>query len=105
MSWKNQSNSEKSDTNEDVDGQHLQHSNTESIIESEPSFREEQGEKSSQAIRQSNASIRAFPLSLVLRACPEVTMYGPNGAIGSWRELMSVAITVRSMLGVSPSAY
>lgn len=32
-------------------------------------------------------------------------MYGPNGAISSWRELMSAAITVRSMLGVSPSAY
>jgi replication initiation protein RepC len=32
-------------------------------------------------------------------------MYGPNGAINSWRELMSAAITVRSMLGVSPSAY
>ncbi|KQV36537.1 hypothetical protein ASC96_27440 [Rhizobium sp. Root1204] len=32
-------------------------------------------------------------------------MYGQNGAISSWRELKSAAITVRSMLGVSPSAY
>jgi replication initiation protein RepC len=101
----NQLNSEKSDTNDDVERQHIQNSNTESIHESEPSSEKEQGGKSSQAIRQSNEAIKAFPLGLVLRACPEVTLYGPNGTISSWRELMSAAITVRSMLGVSPSAY
>ncbi|MBW8791930.1 MAG: replication initiation protein RepC, partial [Rhizobium leguminosarum] len=31
--------------------------------------------------------------------------YGAGGAIGSWRELMSAAVVVRSMLGISPSAY
>ncbi|KRC96465.1 hypothetical protein ASE47_31650 [Ensifer sp. Root258] len=31
-------------------------------------------------------------------------MYGPEGAISSWRELMTAAVVVRSMLGVSPSA-
>ena len=31
-------------------------------------------------------------------------MYGPDGAISSWRELMTAAMVVRSMLGVSPSA-
>ncbi|WP_420361364.1 replication initiation protein RepC [Ensifer canadensis] len=31
-------------------------------------------------------------------------MYGPDGAISSWRELMTAAVVVRSMLGVSPSA-
>jgi replication initiation protein RepC len=101
----NQLNSEKSDTNDDVERQHIQNSNTESIHESEPRSEKEQGGKSSQAIRQSNEAIKAFPLGLVLRACPEVTLYGPNGTISSWRELMSAAITVRSMLGVSPSAY
>jgi replication initiation protein RepC len=75
----NQLNSEKSDTNDVVDRHHIKNSNTESIIESEPSSRKEQGGKSSQAIRQSNEPIKAFPLGLVLRACPEVAMYGPNG--------------------------
>jgi replication initiation protein RepC len=42
---------------------------------------------------------------MVLRACPEIAMYGPGGAIGSWREMMGAAVVVRSMLGVSPSAY
>lgn len=32
-------------------------------------------------------------------------MYGPGGAISSWRELMTAAVVVRSTLGVSPSAY
>jgi replication initiation protein RepC len=31
--------------------------------------------------------------------------YGPRGAIGTWRDLMAAAVVVRSMLGVSPSAY
>ena len=96
---------ENSDTNADECRQHIQNSNTESINESEPRSEREQGAKPSQAIRQMNEPIKAFPLGLVLRACPEVAMYGPNGTISSWRELMSVAITVRSMLGVSPSAY
>jgi len=101
----NQLNSDNTDTNDNADRQHIQNSNTESINESGPRSKKEQGEKSSQAVRQSSEPIKAFPLGLVLRACPEVAMYGPNGTIGSWRELMSAAITVRSMLGVSPSAY
>ena len=32
-------------------------------------------------------------------------MYGPGGGISSWRDLMAAAVVVRSMLGVSPSAY
>ena len=65
----------------------------------------EAGGRSGQAIRQLGEPIKAFALGLVLRACPEVAMYGPNGGISSWRELMAAASTVRSMLGVSPSAY
>jgi replication initiation protein RepC len=42
---------------------------------------------------------------MVLRACPQIADYGPGGQIGSWRELMAAAVVVRSMLGVSPSAY
>jgi replication initiation protein RepC len=42
---------------------------------------------------------------MVTRACPEIAIYGPGGTIGSWREMMGAAVVVRSMLGVSPSAY
>lgn len=51
------------------------------------------------------APFRPFPLGMVLQACPAIADYGPGGAVGNWRDLMSAAIVVRSMLGVSPSAY
>ncbi len=42
---------------------------------------------------------------MVLKACPDISIYGPGGAISSWRDMMAAAVVVRSMLGVSPSAY
>jgi replication initiation protein RepC len=42
---------------------------------------------------------------MVLRACPQIADYGPGGRIAHWRELMTAAVVIRSMLGVSPSAY
>ncbi|QND50515.1 replication initiation protein RepC (plasmid) [Phyllobacterium sp. 628] len=55
------------------------------------------------------ASVSAFdakpvPLGLVRQACPDIAAYAKNG-LSSWSELMGAAIVVRSMLGVSPSAY
>lgn len=94
-----------SDTNGDEIRLHIQNSNTESINELEPSSRKEQGAKPSQNIGRKVEPIKAFPLGMVLRACPEITMYGPGGAIQGWRDLMAAATVVRSMLGVSHSAY
>jgi replication initiation protein RepC len=48
---------------------------------------------------------KPFPLGMVLSACPEIANYGQNGSISSWRDMMAAAVLVRSMLGVSPSAY
>ncbi|WP_420408057.1 plasmid replication protein RepC [Hoeflea sp.] len=48
---------------------------------------------------------KPFPLGMVLSACRGISDYGPGGAISSWRDLMGAAVVVRSMLGVSPSAY
>ncbi|NKL15508.1 replication initiation protein RepC [Rhizobium leguminosarum bv. viciae] len=96
-------------------GCHIQNSNTESINELEPSSEHEQGESSVQDVRPPSISptrtkakpepIKAFPLGMVLRACPQIADYGPGGRIEHWRELMKAAVVVRSMLGVSPSAY
>ncbi len=96
---------EKTDTNDADIRQHIQNSNTEFTIELEPSSREGQGAKTSPVIESKREPIKAFPLGMVLRACPEIAMYGPGGSIGSWRDLMVAAVVVRSMLGVSPSAY
>ncbi|RVH69147.1 replication initiation protein RepC [Sinorhizobium meliloti] len=50
-------------------------------------------------------TLKSFPLGLVLQACPQISDYGPGGQIANWRDLMTAAVVVRSMLGVSPSAY
>lgn len=47
---------------------------------------------------------KTYPLGLVLRACPDIVDYAPNG-IDNWRDLMATAAQVRGYLGVSPSAY
>lgn len=50
-------------------------------------------------------ALKSFPLGMVLQACPDISDYGPGGQITNWRDLMTAAVVVRSMLGVSPSAY
>ncbi|MGN7755162.1 plasmid replication protein RepC [Sinorhizobium sp. 22678] len=106
---------ENMDGNDIQNGCHIQNSKTESIYEFEPSSRKEQGGparpepetmRKPQAKAKTNFElVKSFPLGMVLRACPQITDYGPRGGISHWRELMAAAVLVRSMLGVSPSAY
>ncbi|WP_429819184.1 plasmid replication protein RepC [Ensifer sp. B1-9] len=49
--------------------------------------------------------LKSFPLGLVLQACPQISDYGPGGQTSNWRDFMTAAVVVRSMLKVSPSAY
>ncbi|MCI9868504.1 replication initiation protein RepC [Rhizobium skierniewicense] len=101
--------------NANQNDRHIQNSNTESINELEPSSRKELGESLPEEPHARNVKpaatkaklerIKAFPLGMVLRACPQIADYGPGGGISHWRELMTAAVVVRSMLGVSPSAY
>ncbi|MGR9258434.1 plasmid replication protein RepC [Rhizobium leguminosarum] len=68
-----------------------------------PQKEEEQSRRP--GVRNDGGGLKSFPLGLVLQACPEILAYGPDGLIGNWRDLMAAAVIVRSMLGVSPSAY
>ncbi|EJC63333.1 Replication protein C [Rhizobium leguminosarum bv. viciae WSM1455] len=125
----------KIDANESQIEHHKQNSNPDSIYELEPRFETKQGEKAAadndpnaepsderrlkpqklsggMSNRPGGAAdpgagpgLKSFPLGLVLQACPSILDYGPGGSIGNWRDLMSAAVVVRSMLGVSPSAY
>lgn len=106
-------NAEKTAGNDSQNGCHIQNSNTESIDEFEPRSEKRQGGKlrlepkltgKTDPIRQFDA-MKSFPLTMVLRACPQIIDYGPGGKIEHWRELLGAAVVVRSMLGVSPSAY
>ena len=47
---------------------------------------------------------RSFPLPMVMEACPDLADYA-RGGIGNWRDFVAAADLVRSMLGISPSAY
>ncbi|NSY99246.1 plasmid replication protein RepC [Agrobacterium tumefaciens] len=110
-----QLNTENTHGNAIQNDRHIQNSKPESIYELEPSSRTEQGEslpeersaKSEKPgeTRAKVGPIKSFPLGMVLRACPQIIDYGPGGGISHWRELMAAAVLVRSMLGVSPSAY
>ncbi|OCP08402.1 MULTISPECIES: plasmid replication protein RepC [unclassified Ensifer] len=84
---------------------HKQNSNTNSLNELEPSSGEELGAKPSLSSEPQREPMKAFPLGMVLQACPTIADYGPGGAVGSWRDLMQAAVVARSTLGVSPSAY
>jgi len=93
-------------TNDAHNERHIQNSNPESLNESEQGSRTElEAIAPAKRVRPGDEPMRIFPLALVLRACPEISSYGPAGTVDSWRELMSAAVVVRSMLGVSPSAY
>lgn len=110
---KNNQNTHNKSANDAQIERHIQNSNTKFLTELEPSSEEEQGGKldagsETKSVPKANRNreqLKAFPLSMVLRACPMINDYGPGGKISNWRELMTAAIVVRSMLGVSPSAY
>jgi replication initiation protein RepC len=100
-----QDKSENMSANADLIEQHIQNSNPESLYELEPSSEREQGAKPSKKKEHAAEPLKAFPLGVVVKACPTIVDFAPGGEISSWRDLMSAAVVVRSMLGVSPSAY
>ncbi len=113
----NKMNSQNMSASESHNGRHKQNSNTDSTFDLEPRFREKQGQtcepndgtaapetKMAKNVGGEEAEDRPVPLALVLKACPDITDYGKTG-VETWRDLMAAAVVVRSMLGVSPSAY
>jgi replication initiation protein RepC len=106
---------------ESQNGRHIQNSNTDPHTELEPGKEEARaqtvadnpvatvagGQGMNAADEERNLDgeeERAVPFALVLKACPEIAAYCRHG-LTSWRDLMGAADLVRSMLGVSPSAY
>ncbi|OHV80885.1 plasmid replication protein RepC [Ensifer sp. LCM 4579] len=48
---------------------------------------------------------REIPLPAILQACPQIADYAPSGRVSNWKDLMTAAIVVRTMLNVSTDAY
>lgn len=82
---------------------HIQNSNPDPL-EFEPGSAKEPGATVAPQSEKTKAPQRSYPLGMVLDACPDIVMYAREG-IKSWRDLMATAGLVRSMLGISPSAW
>jgi replication initiation protein RepC len=86
---------EKLSGNADHCEQHIQNSNPETILEFEPSPEKARGQ----------IAVQAYPLGMVLKACPDIENYA-KGGVRSWGDLAAtVSVVVRPMLGISPSAW
>ncbi len=95
---------EDSSANESQNERHIQNSNPNSPLDLEPGFQESRGPKSEPQAEPSRPPQQGFPLGMVLEACPDIVDYA-KGGISNWRDLLIVAAVVRSMLGISPSAW
>ena len=90
--------------NESRTERHIQNSNPDSPDESEPLLSRSKEDASPVREEAGRTPQRSFPLPMVLEACPDLADY-TRGGIGNWRDFVAAAALVRSVLGISPSAY
>ncbi|PSH63374.1 replication initiation protein RepC [Phyllobacterium brassicacearum] len=100
----NHVNAENPSVNESQNEPQQQNSNTDSTSDLEPGLRSSQGPKPELVKAKAEDATKAYPLGLVMKACPEIADYAASG-INNWRDLMATAAQVRGYLGISPSAY
>jgi replication initiation protein RepC len=90
--------------NESQNERHKQNSNPNPPIEFEPCLQEGRPARGEPKPQPSGAPEKAYPLGMVLSACPDIGDY-VKGGIVNWRDLLAAASTVRGMLRISPSAW
>lgn len=91
-------------TNESQTERHIQNSNPDSFIDLEPRSPESWGAGDGISSEPARMPDRAFPLGMVLDACPDIIDYS-KGGVANWRDFQAAATLVRPMLGISPSAW
>jgi len=91
--------------NESRNERHIQNSNPNYPIDLEPSLQEGRAERGEAIISSSRLAEGSYPLGMVLDACSDLVDYASGGDIANWRDFVATVATVRSMLGISPSAY
>lgn len=98
---------QKPNANESHSERHIQNSNPDSLSESENGFRkkEEAGGSAAEIDNVRSLPKRDLPLSIVLDACPNLRDAAQTGEIRHWRDFLAAAELVRTMLGISPSAW
>lgn len=90
--------------NESQNERHIQNSNPDPLVDLEPGFRKSRAARVVPEPRTPNIAETAYPLGMVMNACPDIADYA-KGGISNWRDLLATAAVVRSMLGISPSAW
>jgi len=90
--------------NESQSERHIQNSNPDSPIDLEPASQESRGPATEPRPPTPRPPEGAYPLGMVLDACPDIVDYAKRG-ISNWRDFLATAAVVRPMLGISPSAW
>jgi len=90
--------------NESRSERHIQNSNPDPLIDLEPVFQEGRAARAVPEPQTPRVAETAYPLGMVMNACPDIADYA-KGGISNWRDLLATAAVVRSMLGISPSAW
>ena len=96
--------------NESHSERHKQNSNPKTPTELEPDLREGRGAAPEPNDVESGAPSAkakvegAYPLRMVLEACPDIIDYA-KGGVSNWRDFLATANVVRPLIGVSPSAW
>jgi replication initiation protein RepC len=90
--------------NESPDERHKQNSNPNSPIELEPSLQKGRAARAEPIPEPVVRAERAYPLGMVLSACPDIVDYA-KGGISHWRDLLAASASVVPMMGISPSAW
>ena len=90
--------------NESQIERHIQNSNPENLIAFEPASEKTEAARTEPKPETVRTPQQTYPLGMVLDACPDIVDYAKSG-IANWRDFLAVAIVVRSMLGISPSAW
>ena len=83
---------------------HRQNSKPEIFIDLEPAFDEGTASSAGVPLGKLGMARNPFPLGMVLSACPDIVDYA-RGSAKCWPDVEKAADLVRSMLGVSPSAW
>jgi replication initiation protein RepC len=90
--------------NESHNERHKQNSKPDPLTDLEPASQKGRGPAAEPNPEMARTPEQAFPLGMVLDACPDIVDYA-KGGIANWRDFVATAGLVRSMLGISPSAW
>jgi replication initiation protein RepC len=90
-------------------GVHQSNSNTQGYHDLEPSSEEAGGEAELHTAADTRCSDKAgnsaFPLGMVMEACPDVKEYAHAGRVKTWSDFLAAAAAIRPMIGISPDAW